>query len=89
MDRVQDWMQQASDTALGWLSSPAALMQFGLLITAYILASLLARRLTPGIEKALTPKPESTHTLARLRRFALLFLPLLLPLLAYALTAVG
>ncbi|MFZ1347203.1 MAG: mechanosensitive ion channel domain-containing protein [Tabrizicola sp.] len=82
-------MQQASDTALGWLSSPAALMQFGLLITAYILASLLARRLTPGIEKALTPKPESTHTLARLRRFALLFLPLLLPLLAYALTAVG
>jgi len=89
VDRVQDWMQQASDTALGWLSSPAALMQFGLLITAYILASLLARRLTPGIEKALTPKPESTHTLARLRRFALLFLPLLLPLLAYALTAVG
>jgi small-conductance mechanosensitive channel len=89
VDRLQDWLQQASDTALGWLSSPAALMQFGLLIAAYILATLLARRLTPTLERTLTPKPEATHPLARLRRFALLFLPLLLPLLAYALTAVG
>lgn len=89
MDRLQDWLQQASDTALGWLSSPAALMQFGLLIAAYILATLLARRLTPTLERTLTPKAEATHIIARLRRFALLFLPLLLPLLAYALTAVG
>lgn len=89
MDRVQDWLQQATDIALGWLSSPAALMQFGLLIAAYILASLLARRLTPTLERTLTPKPEATHIIARLRRFALLFLPLLLPLLAYALTAAG
>lgn len=89
MDRLQDWVDQASDTALGWLSSPAALMQFGLLIAAYILATLLARRLTPTVERTLTPKPEATHPIARLRRFALLFLPLLLPLLAYALTAVG
>ncbi|MDZ4089074.1 MAG: mechanosensitive ion channel [Tabrizicola sp.] len=89
MDRLQDWLQKASDTALGWLSSPAALMQFGLLIAAYILARLLSRRLSPVIELTLTPKPESTHILARLRRFALQFLPLLLPLLAYALTAIG
>lgn len=89
MDRLQDWLQQASNTALGWLSSPAALMQFGLLLAAYILASLLARRLTPTLEKTLTPKAVATHSIARLRRFALLFLPLLLPLLAYALTAVG
>jgi small-conductance mechanosensitive channel len=89
VDRLQTWLKQATDTALGWLSSPAALMQFGLLIAAYILASLLARRLTPTLERALTPKAEATHILARLRRFALLFLPLLLPLLAYALTAAG
>jgi small-conductance mechanosensitive channel len=89
LDRVQDWLQQASDTALGWLSSPAALSQVALLILAYVIARLLARRFSPIIEKALTPKPEATHILARLRRFALLFLPLLLPLLAYALTAVG
>ena len=89
MERAQLWLQQATDIALGWLSSPAALMQFGLLIAAYILATLLARRLSPVIQRTLTPKPEATHPIARLRRFALLFLPLLLPLLAYALTAVG
>ncbi|WP_374429605.1 mechanosensitive ion channel family protein [Tabrizicola sp.] len=89
MERPQLWLQQATDIALGWLSSPAALMQFGLLIAAYILATLLARRFSPVIERTLTPKPEATHPIARLRRFALLFLPLLLPLLAYALTAVG
>lgn len=89
MDRLQDWLQQAADIALGWLSSPAALSQFGLLIAAYIAARMLAGRLSPGLEHTLTPKPEATHILARLRRFALLFLPLILPLLAYALTAVG
>lgn len=89
MDRLQNWLQQAYDTALGWLTSPAALMQFGLLIAAYMMATLLARRLSPTLEKTLTPKPEATHPIARFRRFALLFLPLLLPLLAYVLTAVG
>ncbi|WP_245875414.1 mechanosensitive ion channel family protein [Tabrizicola aquatica] len=89
MEQVQDWLQQASDTALGWLSSPAALSQFALLILAYLIARMLARRFSPIIEKTLTPKPEATNIIARLRRFALQFLPLLLPLLAYALTAVG
>lgn len=89
MERLQHWLDQATDTAVGWLSSPAALMQFGLLIAAYILARLLARRFSPIVEKTLMPKPDSVHILARLRRFALQFLPLLLPLLAYALTALG
>lgn len=89
MEQLTRWFRDAYDTALGWLSSPAALSQFGILIAAYILARLLARRLNPTLERTLTPKPEATHILARLRRFALLFLPLLLPLLAYALTAVG
>jgi len=89
VERLQDWLQQASDTALGWLSSPAALSQFALLILAYFAARLLAARIAPVLERTLTPKPEALHLIARLRRFALLFLPLLLPLLAYALTAVG
>ena len=89
MDRLQDWLQQATDTAMGWLTSPAALMQFGLLIAAYILARLISSRLSPTLERILTPKPEAMHPIARLRRFALLFLPLLLPVLAYALTAAG
>jgi potassium-dependent mechanosensitive channel len=89
VEQLNRWFRDAYDTALGWLSSPAALSQFGILIAAYILARLLARRFSPALEKTLTPKPEATHILARLRRFALQFLPLLLPLLAYALTAVG
>ncbi|MFN5997991.1 MAG: mechanosensitive ion channel family protein [Paracoccaceae bacterium] len=89
MEQLNRWFRDAYDTALGWLSSPAALSQFGILIAAYILARLLARRFSPALEKTLTPKPEANHILARLRRFALLFLPLLLPLLAYALTAAG
>ena len=89
MEQLNRWFRDAYDTALGWLSSPAALSQIGMLVAAYILARLLARRLAPALDRTLTPKPEATHILARLRRFALLFLPLLLPLLAYALTAVG
>jgi len=89
VEQLNRWFRDAYHTALGWLSSPAALSQFGILIAAYILARLLARRFSPALEKTLTPKPEATHILARLRRFALLFLPLLLPLLAYALTAAG
>jgi potassium efflux system protein len=89
VEQLNRWFRNAYDTALGWLSSPAALSQFGILIAAYILARVLARRFSPVIETTLTPKPEATHIIARLRRVALLFLPLLLPLLAYALTAVG
>lgn len=89
MEHLQAWLQQATDTALGWLSSPAALSQFALLILAYFVARLLAGLLAPALHRALTPKVEATHIIARVRRFALQFLPLLLPLLAYALTAAG
>jgi potassium-dependent mechanosensitive channel len=87
--QLQAWLRDAGNTALGWLTSPAALSQLGLLIAAYLVARLLSRRFSPVIERTLTPKPEATHIFARLRRFALQFLPLLLPLLAYALTAAG
>ena len=89
MDRLQAWLFEARDIALGWLASPAALSQFALLLVAYFAARYLAQRFAPVVERTLTPKPEATHVIARLRRFALQFLPLLLALLAYALTAVG
>ena len=89
MEQVKSWFGDAYEIALGWLTSPAALSQIALLIVAYVAARTLARRFGPVIERTVTPKPEAVHILARLRRFALLFLPLLLPLLAYALTAVG
>jgi potassium efflux system protein len=89
VEQVKSWFGDAYEIALGWLTSPAALSQIALLIVAYVAARTLARRFGPVIERTVTPKPEAVHILARLRRFALLFLPLLLPLLAYALTAVG
>lgn len=89
MEQLKGWISDAYGIGLGWLTSPAALSQIGLLIAAYLIARLLARRFSPAIERALAPKPEAMHPIARLRRFALQFLPLLLPLLAYALTALS
>lgn len=89
MDQFQIWLDRARETTLGWLASPAALSQLAVLALAYLGARLLTRRFSSEIERRLTPKPGAVHILARLRRFALQFLPLLLPLLAYALTAVG
>jgi potassium-dependent mechanosensitive channel len=89
MEELKGWISDAFDTAMGWLASPAALSQFALLIVAYLAARYLATRFSPVIERTLTPKPDSTNILSRLRRFALQFLPLLLPLLAYGLTAIG
>ncbi len=89
MDKLLGWINDAIDIALGWLGSPAALSQFALLILSYIAARTLTRRFLPLITRFLTPPDAATSQLARLRRFALQFLPLALPVLAFALTAVG
>ncbi len=89
MDRLTAWVTEAQEIALGWITSPAAWSQFALLAVAYLAARLLVGRLQPVIQRALTPKEGVDGVLARARRSALLFLPLLLPLAAYALTAAG
>jgi len=50
---------------------------------------IAARMLRPRLARVLTPDPDSETMLARARRFVLMFLPLLLPLFAYAFTALG
>ncbi len=77
------------DIAQGWLLSPAAWSQFGLLALAYLAAWLLTRKLQPWLEKILTPAEGRTSVMANVRRFLLVFVPLMLPLLAYAFTGVG
>jgi small-conductance mechanosensitive channel len=89
VDKLLGWVNDAFDIALGWLSSPAALSQFALLILSYIAARMLTRRFLPVVTRFLTPPETATSQLARLRRFALQFLPLALPVLAFALTAAG
>ncbi|MFO7770860.1 MAG: mechanosensitive ion channel [Roseovarius gahaiensis] len=80
---------QGWEIAKGWLVSPAAWSQFALLIVAYLLAILISRRINPVLRRWLTPPTEQEHTVARTRRLVLAFVPLVLPLLAYALTGVG
>ncbi len=79
---------QGYELALSWLLSPAAWSQFALLIGAYLLAVLITRRLRPRLARLIDPG-ETRNLFTPVRRFVLQFLPLLLPLLAYALTAVG
>jgi len=79
---------QGWEIAKSWLLSPAAWSQFGLLIVAYILAVLVARRLNPVLARLLDPG-ENDSIIAQARRFVAQFLPLLLPLLAYVFTGIG
>ena len=87
--KAMDWLDQAGTIATGWLLSPAAWSQFALLAAAYLAARLADGRLSPLIRRLLTPPGGKAGLIASARRFALRFLPLLLPLLAYALTAGG
>jgi small-conductance mechanosensitive channel len=87
--QIQDWLVWAWAQAQGWLLSPAAWSQFALLVIAFGAAWVVTRRFGPMLAKLLTPPEAQTHILARARRFVLLFLPLLLPLLAYAFTGIG
>lgn len=83
------YAEQGWEIALGWLLSPAAWSQFGLLVAAFILALLISRRLTPRLRAMIEPAEGRRSLIATVRRFMLIFLPLLLPLLAYLLTAIG
>ncbi|PKP68617.1 MAG: mechanosensitive ion channel protein MscS [Alphaproteobacteria bacterium HGW-Alphaproteobacteria-4] len=87
--RALGYLAQGWEIAAGWLTSPAAWSQFGLLLASWVLARIAAKRLAPHLERLIGPKPGATGPIAAARRFALRFLPLLLPLLAYGFTALG
>lgn len=83
------WLDGAADVTMGWLASPAAWSQAALLAVAFVLALVVARRLRPLLMRWLTPPEGQDGLLAQARRFLLSLLPLLFPLLAYGLTALG
>ncbi len=87
--QIVDWLNEAWMIARDWAVAPAAWSQLALLVIAYLAARLAARRLQPPLARFLTPKEGARGPIAALRRFALRFPPLLLPLLAYGLTAAG
>ncbi len=89
---VTDALALAEDgyaLALDWLTSPVAWSQFALLVVAFVLALLASRRLGPVLRRVLTPPDDSDTILSSSRRLLAMLLPLLLPVLAYAFTAVG
>lgn len=89
MNTALGYLTPAFDFVVGWIIDPANWVQFALLVGAYVLAVVITRKINPRLEKALTPPSDAQTILAKARRFVLLFLPLLMPLLAFALTAVG
>jgi small-conductance mechanosensitive channel len=88
-----DWARGLADQgwqiAMEWLTSPAAWSQFALLLVAYVVARLLTRRFDPLLKRLLTPPADKSGLLSTIRRFFLPFVPLLMPLLAWLLTAAG
>ena len=86
---LQGYFQQGLDVALEWLGSPAAWSQFGLLLASYVAARVIAARGVPVVTRLLTPPADRTGPIARLRRFVLLFVPLAMPLMAWAFTLTG
>jgi len=89
LTQAQGYLQDAWELAASWLSSPATWSQFALLLVAFVAAWLVNRRLRAVLVRLLTPPADKENILASARRFALIFVPLLLPVLAYGFTAIG
>lgn len=83
------YAEQGKAIASDWLTSPAAWSQFALLIVAVFIAWFARRTFSSPLSKILTPPEGAESYLAKARRFALLFMPLLLPVLAYGFTAIS
>lgn len=87
--KVLGWLAPLGQTALDWGRSPAAWSQFALLAAAFVLAVLMTRRVTPLLRRLIAPGAGAAGMVAVARRYLLMCLPLIMPLLAYGLTAAG
>ena len=83
------YVATAYEVVFAWLINPANWVQFALLVGAYLVAVIILRKLNPRLTNLLTPVPDNFSMLSHARNFILVFLPLLLPLLAFGLTAIG
>ena len=89
VQRAAEYALIGWELAKSWALSPAAWSQFALLVLAYLLAIVVARRLRGLLTRVITPAEDADNMFAQARRTVLLGLPLLLPLLAYLFTAIG
>ena len=88
LENLKGYAEQGRDIALDWITRPESYAQFGLLAVAFFLAIMVNRFLQPRLTRLVDPGDSETR-LASIRRYAMVFFPLLLPLLAYAFTAAG
>lgn len=89
VQQAYGYAMQGWDLAKTWLLSPEAWSQFGLLVVAWFAARFANKKLQPLLTRWLTPQEGHLGLLAKARHFLRQFLPLLLPLLAYAFTGIG
>ncbi|GGH27573.1 Mechanosensitive ion channel [Cribrihabitans marinus] len=89
LELARIYTEQGLEIARGWLFSPAAWSQFGVLLAAFLIALFLSRRIRPWLARNLAPPEEREGPLDKIRRFLLALLPLMTPLLAYGLTGLG
>jgi len=89
LETAKGYALSAYEIAFAWIIDPANWVQFALLVGSYILAVFITKKMNPKIVSLLTPAEGNETILAKARRFVLLFLPLLLALLAFGLTAIG
>ena len=76
METIQSYLEQAQTIALEWITSPAAIAQFGLLVVAFLAALFASRFIAPRLRRLIDPGDSETR-IAQVRRFGLIFLPLL------------
>lgn len=88
-DQALPYVGPMVETAADWLKSPAAWSQFALLLAAWFVARFITHRSTPRLRTLLTPAMGSGGTAALVQVLLRGCLPLLMPLLAYVLTAIG
>jgi potassium efflux system protein len=89
IDKIMGYGDQALQIALGWLTSPAAWSQFAILGLAFLAARLLSKRLGPVLDRGIEALALRLGPLGKFVRPLKQLLPLLLPVLAYGLTAGG
>jgi small-conductance mechanosensitive channel len=89
IEKLEATGRQGLETLLSWLSTPAGYMQFALLLAAYLIALAVYAWARPRLRRVLDVGEEDKRPISHVLRFLRLFLPLLLPLIAYAVTAAG
>ena len=82
VETAQFQAQKFLDIALGWLLSPQAWCQFGLLIAAFFAAYFLSKLLSPRLRSWLMFPETRPNVIIEAAKFLIVFLPLLLPLVA-------